>query len=266
MTGTFDDKGHLILRDGTLIVVTGRKGSGKSEYLKLLFRSYPYDKLVIDVAGDDGPSGDGVFELQGDVTTLPKKWPEGLRENGTGRWEPMTLRYEPDAGSATYREDMDAILGLVRTHGMQMFHAGHHGCGLLVHEMAEMAPAGQTQPHMRRLLQHGRHAHVDALFAGPRPKAIEPLIIQQADVVVIYDTNSQMDIKRIAECIDWPEADLAAAVNSLREHEYLLFDANLPPPEPGEPDLRLKHFPALPLDVIHAGRQAKPHSAEADPR
>jgi len=37
--------------------------------------------------------------------------------------------------------------------------------------------------------------------------------------VVIYDTNSQMDIKRIAECIDWPEADLAAAVNSLREHD-----------------------------------------------
>jgi len=97
-------QGHLILRDGTLIVVTGRKGSGKSEYLKLLFRSYPYDKLVSMWPGMTAVR-DGVFELQGDVTTLRRNG-RGPAENGTGRWEPMTLRYEPDAGSATYREDM----------------------------------------------------------------------------------------------------------------------------------------------------------------
>jgi len=58
----------------------------------------------------------------------------------------MTLRYDRMQGG-----DLPGGYGrdpwLVRTHGMQMFHAGHHGCGLLVHEMAEMAPAGQTQPH-----------------------------------------------------------------------------------------------------------------------
>lgn len=237
MSGTFDDNGELDPSRSIIVLCTGRKGSGKSVMGKLIFQGYPGDRVVIDVAHDDGPWGPDVIELRGSVDELPAKWPEHLRKDR----ERMTLRYVPDSGSPTFLEDCDRVVGMVMHHGDTM---------LLVHEVRRVVPANKTQPHMAALLDHSRHARVSAVFCGPRPMTIDPLVPAQADLVYIFETRGVHDKRRLAEEIGWDYNELAAAIAALGPHEYLRYDANEPPPQPGDKDLRLTHLDALPEDVV----------------
>lgn len=249
MSGSFAADGQLDVSTGLVIANIGKKKSGKSVMGSLLARSYPGDIVSIDVAGDDGPmppparsvmseiTDDPVHELSGPVDELPSTWPENLRD-GNRR---MILRYVPDPGSATFMEDMDAVVALAYSHGK---------CCLLVHEMGVLAPAGRVGPHTRRVLMHNRHRQLTVIACMPRPKGIDPLVIGQADLVYTFDVPQAMDCQRIAEVIGWPANDFTAEVHDLGPHEYLRFDANEPKPEGDGDDPRLVRFPALPEDVV----------------
>lgn len=254
MSGTFGPDGQLDPSRGIIVTCIGKKRSGKSVMGLLIFRSYVGDRIVIDVAGDDGPMParagagarpDDVIELRGTVDELPRAWPEHLRRDD----RPMTLRYVPDAGSETFLEDMDAVAGLAMSHG--------NTC-LLVHEVGRIAPANRTPPHMSRILQHNRHRQVTAIFCGPRPKTVDPLVMGQADLVYIFDTPNPGDRQRIAEVIGWEPQDLDPAIKALPPHGYLRFDANEEKPktdaagDPIEEDRRLVEFPPLPEDVVRS--------------
>jgi hypothetical protein len=265
--GTFNKDGELEFSDGLIITCVGKKKSGKSVMGLLVFQSYPRDRVVVDVAGDDGPvrEFDGrvvnpdVFDVEGTVDELPRRWPEHWRNEE----RPMTLRYVPDAGSATFLEDMDAVVGLALAHG---------DCAILIHEVGRVAPAGRTPPHMSRLLQHNRHRGVTAILCGPRPKGIDPLVMSQADLVYVFALPNMLDRQRIAENISWNQADFDLAVRRLGPHEHLRYDDNWPPPavdddgEPIEPDYRLVHCEALPEDdVRQVLRWAKGHAPARAP-
>lgn len=246
MAGTFDKNGELDPARGIIVAAFGKKHSGKSIVCLMLFRAYPYDRVVLDIAGDDGPVGPDVEQLHGTAEDLPRHWPEHLRRDGPdGRPLPMTLRYVPDPGSPTVLEDMDAVVGLVMQHGKK---TGH--CGLLVHEVGRLTTGNKTPPHTRRLLMHNRHHHVTAFLAGPRPQDIDTLVLAQSDLVYVFELPSPRDRQRVAETVGWPPRDFDAAVHDLGVHEHLLFDANVPKPEEGEEDLRLVHYPKLPADVV----------------
>ncbi|HWB34592.1 MAG TPA: hypothetical protein VHA75_01060 [Rugosimonospora sp.] len=251
---TFEKDGSIDPSAGRIISCFGRKGSGKSVMALAHFRAYPYDRIVIDPSGDDGPVGEDVHELKGDVSALPARWPEMHRVDE----QPMTLRYVPDMGSSTALEDMDAVVGL----------AMHHGrCALLVHEVGLIAPAGRTPPNMRRLLNANRHRQVTAIFCGPRPQTIDPLVLAQSDLVYTFDLANPNDRKRIAEEIGWNPREFDAGVHELAWHEYLLFDRNEDKPAPGQVDLRLLHYPPLPRedvdDILRWARGQRPHQLHA---
>lgn len=237
MSGTFDRNGRIDTGRGIIATCIGKKRSGKSIMGLLLFRAYPGDRLVLDVAGDDGPIGDDVHNIRGTVDDLPRRWPEHLRENK----KPMTLRYVPDAGSQTFLEDMDAFVALAMTHG---------DCCLLVHEAGRLAPVHKTGPNTARLLMHNRHQRVTAIFCMPRSQGVDTLILSQADLVYTFEVPNPADRKRIAETIGWNPADFDDAVHDLGPHEYLRFDSNELKPQEGNDDNRLLHFPALPADVV----------------
>lgn len=252
MSGTFDEKGRLNPHAAAIVAIFGRKGSGKSVLACAFGRVWPYDMVVIDVAGDDGPDPrprerpgtHDVHVIRGTVDELPKRWPEHLR---TGK-RPMILRYVPDAGSPTELEDMDAMTGLAYAHSSK-----DRPAMLLVHEIGRVAPAGRTPPHMRRVLNHSRHQGLTLVACGPRTLTVDPLIISQADLVYVFELHQPGDRRRIAENIGWDPSDFDASVHDLGRFEHLRHDAREPKPEhPDDEDWRLIHLEPLPEDEVKA--------------
>jgi hypothetical protein len=235
--GTLNSRGEIDPAVGVIMTFLGKKRSGKSKMALLWFESYPYDRVVIDINGTDGPHKD-VIELHGTADTLPTKWPEHLRDEG----KRMTLRYHPDMGSATFIEDCDAVLGMAYRTGRVC---------ILVHETGLIAKSSKTPPHMLRILQSNRHRQITGLFCAPRPKTMNTLVVGQADLVYVFELPNRDDRDTVADSIGWERDDFALAVNDLGPHEYLRADTNENRPgSPGEPDLRLVHAPALPAEHV----------------
>jgi hypothetical protein len=234
--GTLNSRGEIDPSKGVLITCLGKKRSGKSKMALLWFESYPYDRVVIDVNGTDGPHKE-VIELHGTVDDLPAKWPEHLREDG----KRMTLRYHPDAGSPTVLEDVDAVVGMAYRTGRVC---------ILIHEMGLIAKAGKTPPHVLRVLQSNRHRQITGIFCAPRPITMDVLVLAQSDLVYIFELPNRKDRERVAENIGWESSDFHDAVHELGPHEYLRADTNETRPVEGEPDLRLVHVEALPREVV----------------
>lgn len=251
---SFNGDGQLDTNKGMILVFQGKKRSGKSVLALFVFRSFPGDKIVIDIAGDDGPKGPGVIEIHGTVEDLDRKWPEHRRQ---GKGIPMILRYCPDAKSPTFEEDIDAVVGMAMAHSSK-----ETPVMVLIHETGVAARANRTKPHMRAALMHNRHHGFNELHCMPRSMDVEPLVIAQADLVYTFEMPSKADRDRTAETIGWPKDEFTEAVQQLGPNEYLRFDANenkpeLPPAgvdidvwEREHPDHRLVHFDALPIEVV----------------
>lgn len=257
MSGTFDynDGRAIDPHAGRILVFLGKKGSGKSIMAMSFAMNYPYDLVVIDVAGDDGPEGPDVVTFSGTLAdgTIPTTWPEHRRLfDDHGRPIRMILRFIPDPGSKTFLEDCDAVVGLAMKHGEKTQRAagGRGGCGLLVHEIGVIAPANQTQPNMRRFLMANRHAGVTGFLCGPRSMAMDTLILAQADLVYTFEMKGVRDRQRIAESVGWNVVEFHEAVLELGPHEYLRYDNNEQAPARGGTDFRLLAFDPLPMEQV----------------
>lgn len=248
MSGSFDDDGNLEISDGRIILCVGKKRSGKSIMGKIIFKSYVGDKLVIDVAGDDGPSGGDIIEIHGTVDTLPARWPEDMRNDQGG---PMTLRYVPDGHSSTLTEDIDAVIAMAEQHSKRLKNRKRRGVCILIHEIGgEYAKASGAARHLRKALMQNRHSGLTLIMCGPRPQTIDPLVLQQSDVVYVFELMNPADRKRLAESVGWNPQDFDAAVEGLGPHEYLRFDANEMKPDGDADDYRLIHFAKLPDEAV----------------
>lgn len=178
-----------------IVSAWGSKGSGKSYFNRRLFRSYPYDKLCIDVNGNADPGGEPVKLTREDIGG---RWPEppaGLP--GAPKPAPRSLYWRADPGSATYDDDLDRAVGLAlypQDRRVMVW------CG----EVGEFMPSAQrTRPHMRRLLQQSRHHNASALFDGPRPVHVNPLVLAQSNLVAVYHLPNPHDRERIANEIGY---------------------------------------------------------------
>lgn len=173
----------------------GRKHAGKSTFNRRLFRSYPFDKIAIDVNGDADPGPAEVIK-----TPLPAKFPppSGAGLPGAPRPRHRSLYWRADPGSATYYDDLD------RAVGMALFPQDNPTmvwCG----EVAEFMPSAmKTAPNMRRLLNQNRHYKASALFDGPRPVHVNPLVLAQSDVIAIYHMPNPDDRERVAKTMGYP--------------------------------------------------------------
>lgn len=245
---TFDDQGRIDPSRGVIVTCVGKKGSGKSVMALSLFQSYPGDRIVLDIAGDDGPVGDDVIELRGTVDDLPRTYPDHWRDGD----RPMTMRYVPDPGSRTILADLDHVVGLARRGPANPPRGARPGeCCLLVHEMGRLCPVNRTPPNTSRALEHGRHEGATTqIYCGPRSQGIDPLVLQQADLLYVFELQSKADRQRIAENIGWNPREFDELVEELRRYEKLVYDANVPKPDEGEEDLRLVIHDPLPLETV----------------
>jgi hypothetical protein len=233
----FKPSGELDPSKPIHVACVGKKGSGKSVLARVLFESYPYDRLVIDTNGTIEPAEDWLTLRK----EPPETWP-APREDG----ERVTVHFIPDPGSSTFEEDMDRAVGLAYSHQRTM---------LWVDEGGVLARSNQVPAHTRRALHQGRHRDLSQLWCAPRPITMDPLVLAQADLVYVFALPNPADRRRVAETIGWEPDDLDLAVRELGQHEYLRYDSLAEPPEAGEQDTRLLHFPALPAEVIRLSRQ-----------
>lgn len=204
--------GQLDANDSSLILLVGRKKSGKSVIARNLYASYPYDKLAIDVNGDAEP-GDDAEPLR---APLPLQFPA----DQDGR--PRNLHYRADPRSATYRDDLDRAIGLV------LFPQERRAM-VWLDEIGEVTTGNTTPPNLRLLLMQSRHhGPASALMCGPRPMNIDPLAVSQADRIYIFDLPNPADRQRLAENMGYPAARLNAELEeTLRRGRFwhLLYDA-----------------------------------------
>jgi hypothetical protein len=109
-------------------------------------------------------------------------------------------------GSATTDDDVDRVVGLTLGRGPTL---------LWLDEFGTITTGHKTPPNVRRVLHHGRHDKLTALFACPRPKDIDGLAINQADRVYTFSTANPDDRDRIAKNIGWDPAEFTKINQSL---------------------------------------------------
>lgn len=202
----------------TFISAFGRKGSGKSVLARRLWDTWPRDGICIDPTGDALKPED----VQDSLSEVPDRWPEPRHEE-----EPVRIRFKPNMKSATYLDDMDRAVGLA---------ARNRGCLLWIDEIGVVNQANRTRPYMRHLLNQGRHDRTSAIFCGPRPMTIDPLVLAQSDLVYVFELPNPADVKRIADSCGINPAVLDEAIHGLGKHEYVRWDG-----------AELVAFPPLPL-------------------
>lgn len=191
-----------------VVLCVGRKGSGKSEAARMLYRHWPgADRIVIDTHGDAHP-GAGARRLTGEPPAkLPARGDDG---------KPLNLHYVANPTSATYRDDLD------RAVRMALFPRDRRTL-LWIDEIGEVTQTNRTPPHLRLALQQGRHYSCSTLMCGPRPIAIDPLCLQQADRVLVYDLPNPADRRRVAETIGWPPGEFDEACRTVRRRGKFWF-------------------------------------------
>jgi hypothetical protein len=170
-----------------IITFVGRKGSGKSQAAREHFRGWPSaDRLVIDINGDADPGADlEPIMLRGRLDDLPRR-----RDDR----RPEVYRWIADPRAKTFHEDVDRVIGAAlfpRARPVVVW----------VDEMGEVFPVGRTGPNGRLLLHQSRHFNVSALLCGPRSKGIDPLVMAQADRLLMFEIPNPLDRARIAENI-----------------------------------------------------------------
>lgn len=207
-----------------IILLVGKKGSGKSYAAERLYADYPFSKLVLDISGDAMPAG------AEPITEIPSKLPEG--EDG----RPVNLRYVPDPGSPTYRDDLDRAVGLA-------LYPKDRPALVWIDEVGEVTKGTSvTPPHFSRLLMQSRHyGPASALLCGPRPMRIDPLCVGQADLIYIYRVPNPADRQRLAEMMGYPPKRLSAELDeTTRRGKYwhLLYD--------GREDGHMYRMPPIP--------------------
>lgn len=212
------------------LTIIGAKGTGKSVLGTHIFDTYPGDRLAIDPTHDLRVANvtETINATRGDE--LPSRFPE---RDDPDDPRPVVIRYIPDFGAPTYRDELDAAVGLAMTH--------RNTC-CLIDEIGELTSANFTPPNMRRALQQGRHYGLTLIMCGPRAIDINPLVLHQADYVYVFRLPHPRDRERVAANCFVDQTVLDDALAQLPQHAYLRI-------EPGAQDDedRIIEFPPLPV-------------------
>jgi hypothetical protein len=201
-----------------IISAFGKKGKGKSAFNREIYRSYPGDKLAIDVNGHADPGEDAER-----ITEPLKAWPRPDGMPGERRRR-RNLHYVADPGSPTYRDDLD------RAVGMALFPKDHPVL-LWAGEAGELMHRGSAGPHLSRLLQQSRHYRTTALFDAPRPVWLDPQVLLQSNLVAVFELPNPADRKRIAETVGIDPAkfnEICFRTWDKGDYHFVLIDTDAP--------------------------------------
>lgn len=188
--------------DGTPIfaMVCGRKGSGKSHFVRRYARSWPYDALIVDPTRDFDPDG-----------SFTRPWPGGDRWPDVDPEDPIghrRFRIVPNRREKDHREKVAAAMLLAHEHPEPTLVVVDEGRYLFASDAAIL-------PGADIITNEGRHGPTFLFVANPRAVGLRPILFTQADWVVAFDLQSQADIERVAEPSGVRTDELADIIRNL---------------------------------------------------
>jgi hypothetical protein len=211
---------------GAFVASFGPKGTGKSELITRLFARFPYNGLLIDYARDVDPQyrftepiPPAVHALANELGAMGDVDPSSLgsfidRLRVAWRGDPSKrfrkYRYVPNFVAKDWLERTDNYIGLAYL---------LERCAVELDEINEEAPVGSTPRWTRAMLRVGRHQRCSMLMAGPRPTDLDPMVLNQADVVTVHGQLHELDIRRMAKQLHLKDAELMSLIQNLARYE-----------------------------------------------
>lgn len=165
------------------VAVVGRKGSGKSEFLRTYVKSWPYDALVVDPTKDFDPDHRFTRPWPGG-----KSWP-GPDEDDEHRHR--RFRVTPNRLRPGHREEIDELILACHQHPEPTLE--------VIDEARYLISSDQkVLPGTDVVLNEGRHGPTFVMVANPRAVGMRPLFLHQSDLIVVFDLPGQEDVERVA--------------------------------------------------------------------
>ena len=182
------------------VACVGRKGSGKSEFLRTYARSWPYDALIVDPTKDLDPEH-----------RFTRPWPGHAGWPAPAEDDPIDhrrFRLAPDRLKEGHREEVDAAV--------LACHQYPEPTLVLVDEARYLLASDEKLLRGTDVvLNEGRHGPTFVFVANPRAIGMRPLFLHQADWIVVFDLPNRDDVERVAEHGDIDTDDLDELVRNL---------------------------------------------------
>lgn len=191
--------------------IHGRKGCGKSEFLKSYASSWPYDALIVDPTKDLDPRGEFTVPWPGgDAWPLEVDDDEEIDE--AERQRRRRFRIVPDRNDPDHRVKVDRVVHLAHEHPEPTFIGIDEGRYLFASD--EKIETGSD------IVQNeGRHGPDFLFIANPRAVGLRPVFHAQADWIVVFDLPNEEDLKRVAAPAGLRHQELAELVKNLDAEE-----------------------------------------------
>lgn len=187
----------MILKFSTTdqIVVTGRKGTGKSTYVKALLRPIT-SFIVFDYHHEHGTFGYPVADLE----KIPLLWTKGVHR----------IIYLPRYRSFEELEELCKIAKALRN------------LMVIVDECDRVVPKkiSLNETQIGDVVHGGRHYGVGLITVTRRFADLHEGFISQSDWIVFFSQHSDGDIQRLEEEV----GEVAEAIKDLPEHSFGEYD------------------------------------------
>lgn len=184
-----------------IVGIIGRKGSGKSTYVRELLRYCPRF-VVFDVMGEHAPpTAKNRFEKSSQL----KRFLKWSRQQPT-----FACAYWPtdDLG-----EEIEEVARLIYARG--------HLC-FACEEVPLYTLAGSMPPLFGKLIRTGRHQQIDICWTAQRAAEVPKTLTALTDVWVLFSQTEPRDLSALA---DRCGRDVADRVAGLGLHDYFVWDA-----------------------------------------
>lgn len=160
--------------DNSILVVLGRKGSGKSTLVREIIREKMVERrrvLIIDGMGEYG--GEGIEVVHGVDDALDRI--EKIDDHDRFAYAFRTMRSE---------DDLD-LIGVAYEVPNQL---------LVIEEASRYCSATQLPDEIGQLVRYGRHREIDMIFIARRPSELHRDVTANADVVVTFQQHEPRDV------------------------------------------------------------------------
>lgn len=185
-----------------IILVIGKRGSGKSYLVKKLIQSRT--RLLI---------WDLMSEYTGCVVFTAEEWETFRAFFLKVYYKKFRIAYRP----LHPKEEIDRIARLIYELGNVTF---------VVEEIDAICGSNYIDPTLECILHRGRHRNIELIGVTPAPFGINRDLTRQAKEVYIFNTNEPRDREYIRNLLG---SETEKMLDSLGQYEYVFWRDNQPP-------------------------------------